>query len=196
MEQSKQGRRFFAGRLALLFCAVAFAFFAANAFAQTDRGLPNKDDRQENVGRRKEIRDLREEGKDARVERVQLRGKNILERTTIRADRMDQTIGRVENVAKRMQEKGKDVASVLQYTASAKEKVVSARAMTSEAQGILDSLDSADLKGGVGQFKAKVKDVYTTLVSARRDVVESVKILRGASAAPADQTQPSEAVTQ
>ncbi|MBI4359628.1 MAG: hypothetical protein HY564_00855 [Candidatus Jacksonbacteria bacterium] len=128
----------------------------------------------------------RADRKATRLERIKVRGQNIVERTTIRVDRVLQLNTKAGEIAGKMEQKGKDVSEARAFFETSSEKIASARAALNEATTILTQLETAENPLTVIQnFKAKIIEAYAALNAAKQNTLKGIKALKGASGASA-----------
>lgn len=178
---------------------IVMAIFQNAAYAQyeppTGRG-PNQDIREQNKARRGEAKDLRaQKAKDTRVERVQLRGANVISRSGLRIDRLAKTVDKTATVAQKLIDKGQDVGDVQTLVQTAKDQLAQARSMQAEAQVILDGLTADTLQSGAADFKAKMLKIYKVLGQSRQNVINAVQALKTARSSANAVSAPAETTT-
>ncbi len=162
---------------------IVVVVFQTAVYAQNrPSGIPNQDTRTQNKDNRGAVRDLLGQGKETLVERIQLRGANILSRSGIRIDRLAKTTDKITAVAQKFADKGIDVGEAQNFIQSARDKVAQASSMQTEAQAILDGLTVDTLRTGASEFKAKMVDSYKALGESRKDLMSAMQALKTARA--------------
>ena len=172
----------------ILIVAATFTFVAAMVAmlfvggVNAQQTAPNAEDRKEIQQGREEARDLKNEDRKAtRITRAKLRGQNIIERATIRIDKLEKLNIKATDLTQKMQEKEIDITLAVASLQAATEKIALARASVSEAKTMLDQLENAEDPLAVAKnFKSKMTEVYKTLVDARQSMKEGIQLLKSA----------------
>lgn len=161
-----------------VFIIAMVTIFMQDTFAQSN--APYSDTRLEIQQRRQEIKELREsDKKNTRQQRIILKGQNVLDRINIRLNHTVKVVDKIEEIAKKMQEKGTDVQAALTLIDAARGKITQAKTSFEQSKEALDAINTAeDLPLSVKNFKDEVSKVYQSMRDAKTNLVEAIKTLK------------------
>ncbi|MEK9166034.1 MAG: hypothetical protein AAB525_04240 [Patescibacteria group bacterium] len=152
-----------------------------DTFAQSEQAsAPYADTRLEIQQRRQEIKNLRESDKSGtRQQRIVLKGQNVLDRIDLRLNRTVKLTDKIEEVAKKMQEKGTDAEAVLTLIDAARGKITEAQTSYEQSKEMLDAINGAeDLSIAIKNFKNAVSATYKSMSEVKTNLVEAIKTLK------------------
>lgn len=164
-----------------VFIIAMVTIFMQDTFAQSEpASAPYGEARLEIQQRRQEIKDLRESDKSGtRQQRIALKGQNVLDRIDIRINRTVKITDKIEEIAKKMQEKGTDAEAVLTLIEAARGKITEVQTSYEQSKEMLVAINGAeDLSIAIKNFKDAVSATYKGMGEVKTNLVEAVKTLK------------------